>query len=270
MELLLNVVFAWAAVIMMGLLSIIYILRIVNKKFYNNQHSALKKINKALRKPHKWMGILAVFFGFIHGLYSSAKVFTINKGTILWVILIALGINFYLRKTILKGRPWIKAHRKLAILSIAFLLLHLLEVNWFVGIEALQASLERDLRSGISYENFLPNEMKKTLGIEQIEGHGNLITEGKTGGIVYEDALSNALIQDDKAPEEDLLPIKAKSLGEEHRLGHGSEEGKKTKQVFFWGRKDEGHRDRDHDDDYRDNYRDDDDYRDGYRDDDDD
>lgn len=145
MDLLVNIVFAWITVILMALLSVVYLLRIVNQKFYGNQHEALKKINKALRKPHKYMGIAAVVTGLLHGLYSTVAVLTPNKGTILWVVLILLGVSFYLRKVLIRNRSWIKVHRVLVAASLALLILHVLEVGGFVGYEAVKMAVQSDL-----------------------------------------------------------------------------------------------------------------------------
>lgn len=172
MAILINVVFAWLAVVMMALLSVVYILRIVNQKLYKNKHKGLKKINKALRKPHKWMGISAVVFGFIHGLYSTTAILTTNKGTILWLILIALGLSFYLRKVLIKNYPWIKVHRVLVLASLLFLLLHFIEVGWILGFDVVKMSVQRDLGIEQTVERLVETDdsvsLEVTVGSQEV------------------------------------------------------------------------------------------------------
>lgn len=139
MDLLLSVIFAWIAAISVILLSIIYVLRkIAGKK----KGSFLYKLNKTLRKYHKPLGIIAVLSGFIHGLYSAIPILSGNKGTILLVIMILLGIGFMFRKK-MRGK-WALSHRVMALTACILLVLHILEVGGFVGIDGLQYALETD------------------------------------------------------------------------------------------------------------------------------
>lgn len=145
MELLVNVVFAWITVALMVLLLVIYALRHINRHFFDNKQPRISKLNRRLRKSHKWIGITAVGTGLLHGLYSTVALVSNNKGTILWLIFIGLGLSFYLRKPLKKLMPWIKIHRYLAAASMVFLLLHLIDVEWFVGMDTLVMSVERDI-----------------------------------------------------------------------------------------------------------------------------
>lgn len=139
MDLLLSVIFAWIAAISVVLLSIIYILRkIAGKK----TGTLLYRVNKSLRKYHKPLGIIAIVTGIIHGLYSSIPLFSINIGTILIIFIILLGISFIIRKN-MKGK-WAFAHRFMALTVCILLIIHIIEVNGFVGIDGLQYALEKD------------------------------------------------------------------------------------------------------------------------------
>lgn len=139
MDLLLSVIFAWIAAVSVILLSIIYILRKVAGK---KKGSFLYKLNKVLRRYHKPLGIIAIITGFIHGLYSALPILSGNKGTILLVVMILLGLGFMLRKK-MRGK-WALSHRIMAVIACALLILHILEVGGFVGIDGLQKALEAD------------------------------------------------------------------------------------------------------------------------------
>ncbi|WP_304509461.1 FMN-binding protein [Anaerotignum sp.] len=144
MLLLLNVTLAWISVGLMVALSIIYLLRIGNKYLFDNKNQTLKKWNKRLRKHHRWMGILVIFTGLLHGILSSFHVLSFNFGTILVVVFILLGLSFMLRKIFSKGTTWIKLHRFLTILAFVLLILHIVEVGGFVGVDGIKNTLKND------------------------------------------------------------------------------------------------------------------------------
>ncbi|MPN13211.1 hypothetical protein SDC9_160531 [bioreactor metagenome] len=129
MELLLNLGLAKISLVLSILLSIIYSLRILNKKLYNNKNKILNTINKLLRKHHKKMGISLVFTGLIHGIYSSKTILSFNLGTITWVVSVILGLNFMLRKKLPNYKPWIYYHRILTLIFLVLMLMHILVVK---------------------------------------------------------------------------------------------------------------------------------------------
>lgn len=128
MDLFLNFGFAWISVILTVILSIIYILRkmLVKSKYEN---TFLASINKAFRKHHKALGIALVITGFIHGYFSSDKIFSINLGTIAWVVSILLGLNWMARKVLSKYKGWIYYHRGLTAVFILTIILHVVQVG---------------------------------------------------------------------------------------------------------------------------------------------
>jgi len=137
MDLLFSVIFAWLATISVVLLSIIYILRKVAGK---NKESFLYKINRLLRKRHKVIGLIAIVSSLLHGLYSSLPILSGNKGTFAFVAIILLGLSFIFIKK-LKGK-WAKSHRALAALTCGLLILHVVEVGGFVGVDALVEAVD--------------------------------------------------------------------------------------------------------------------------------
>lgn len=170
MDLLLSVIFAWIAAISVILLSIIYVLRKVAGK---KKGSSLYKLNKVLRKYHKPLGIIAIITGFIHGLYSALPILSGNKGTILLVVMILLGLGFMLRKK-MRGK-WAISHRIMSVIACVLLVLHILEVGGFVGIDGLQYALETDgyLESETidnnTEENSTSNIIVETPSVEETE-----------------------------------------------------------------------------------------------------
>lgn len=153
MDLLINVVTAWITVILMVMLLVIYVLRLWIQKSKLPKEAWQRQWNRRLRRPHKWLGLAALISAFIHGLYSSLAILSPNKGTILFVILLLMGMSFMFRKQLKAIFPWMKIHRYLALASMVFLLLHLVEVDWFVGIDPIIASVTRDLQAKVAVED---------------------------------------------------------------------------------------------------------------------
>ncbi len=159
MKLFINVTLAWISVALLVALSIIYLLRIANKYLFNNQNESLKKWNKNLRKHHKWMGIMIIITGLLHGILSSFSVLSFNMGTLLLVVFILLALSFIFRKIFSKGTTWIKIHRILTGLAFALLSLHLVEVGGIVGIDGVKAAITNDSLQS----NTTANEAKEDL-----------------------------------------------------------------------------------------------------------
>jgi len=129
MKLLLNLGLAKIALILSILLSIIYPLRVLNKKLYDNRSKILNTINELLRKHHKKIGIALILTGLIHGIYSSKAILSFNLGTITWVVSVILGLNFMLRKKFFNSKPWMYYHRILTLIFLMLMLMHILVVK---------------------------------------------------------------------------------------------------------------------------------------------
>ena len=75
MTLFFNILFAWLAVISGILLSIIWIIKILQKKIQKDcNKDLLIKINRSLRKNHINLGYLFLISSFIHGILSSYSI----------------------------------------------------------------------------------------------------------------------------------------------------------------------------------------------------
>jgi uncharacterized protein with FMN-binding domain len=128
MNLFVDMGLAWISVILAALLSIIYVLRISSRNKGKSGKIA-GKLNKSLRKYHKYIGVLLILTGFIHGLFSTQKVLSFNLGTIVWVVSILLGISWMMRKYLGKLKGWIFYHRLLTVLLIGTLVWHIVDVG---------------------------------------------------------------------------------------------------------------------------------------------
>lgn len=132
MILLLNLIFAWITVIFTVFLSIIYILRILEKhKICTSK--LIKNTNRYLRKKHILLGHLIIVTALIHGILSSYKLLSINYGTFSFIICNILCFSNKL-KTKFK-HYWITIHRILTIIFIVLILLHITEVGGIKIIE---------------------------------------------------------------------------------------------------------------------------------------
>lgn len=116
---------AWIGVLLSLILSIKYITR----KLSTPQNPLMKKWNRSLNRSHKFIGILLVLIGFIHGFTSSQSVFSLNIGTLSWVVSILLGVNFLLRKQMPRTSMWLAIHRFLTVLFLSLLLWHVIDVG---------------------------------------------------------------------------------------------------------------------------------------------
>ena len=144
MTLFFNILFAWLAVISGILLSIIWIIKIIQKKIQKGcAKDLLIKINKFLRKNHINLGYLFLMSSLIHGILSSYSIISFNYGTICLIIGLLLWYTFIEKKHI--GKTWIQKHRELTVLLITVTVLHIFEVGGFIGFDRVINSIKSDL-----------------------------------------------------------------------------------------------------------------------------
>ncbi len=136
-----NIILAWTAWVLSGLLAVIWPLRVFTQKKRLPKGHPLARIHRVLRRHHKSLGTGMVAAGLAHGLLSSQEVWHLNFGTLVLVLGILLGLVFFVRKRFRTGRGWIRWHRGLTLAFFTVLALHLVEVEGFVGMAALQEAL---------------------------------------------------------------------------------------------------------------------------------
>lgn len=215
MEFFLNIGLAKISLILGILASVIYVFRIVDKKFFYNKNGILNKINRTLRRYHKTIGMLVVITGLVHGIYSSDSVLSLNMGTICWVFSVWLGVNWALRK---KVRNWIFYHRILTLGFIITLIIHILLVKGMLtGFDSKKVKSDRnninslqehsDKNQIISYENQLDNTKEYNDGV--YEGIGNGYKPGIVVKVTVEEGkvASIEIIDDNETPGFSIEPF---------------------------------------------------------------
>ncbi|MBP2662973.1 MAG: putative FMN-binding domain protein [Firmicutes bacterium] len=131
MQLFLDILFARVNLAIVLLLCAIYILRKIIIKHFGINGGFLQKKYRFLQEHHKFLGLLAIIFGLIHGIFSSGEVISLNLGTVCWVLLILLAISWFVRVKFKK--KWLYYHRGLAGLFIGILFFHIIEVGGFTS-----------------------------------------------------------------------------------------------------------------------------------------
>ncbi|KHS58425.1 MULTISPECIES: FMN-binding protein [Terrisporobacter] len=177
MTLFFNILFAWIALISGILLSIIWLLRIVQKKIQKDRNNELlikidkflRTINKFLRKNHINLGYLFLLSSFIHGMLSSYSIISFNYGTIALIIGLLLWHTFVDKKNM--GKVWIQRHRELTALLIIITVLHIFEVGGFVGFDRVINSIKSDFSPNISTNEGSSNSDYKD-GVYEGTGYG--------------------------------------------------------------------------------------------------
>ncbi|KNZ41826.1 FMN-binding protein [Acetobacterium bakii] len=175
MMLLINVITAWISVFLAVLLSIIYLLRIFNKG--KKKKLGIARINKKLRNAHKPMGIAFVAFAAIHGFFSSGVMLSFNFGTACLLIGILLGLTYMLRK-VMKGKfSWIKPHRWLTVVLIAFLGLHLWEVGGAMGPNTFLTGVQREIENTVEQLYGKTTEIATTANVTEAAEPVSTVTD---------------------------------------------------------------------------------------------
>ncbi|MBN1623998.1 MAG: hypothetical protein JW903_06490, partial [Clostridia bacterium] len=128
MELFLNIGLAWISVLAAIVLLLAYFTR-KSIVIFPSVRKTFVKLNKALRKHHKLIGIILIVTALVHGIFSSEKVLSINLGTVSWILSILLGINWMLRKKLIKFKGWMFYHRILVIVFSLSIVIHVVDVG---------------------------------------------------------------------------------------------------------------------------------------------
>jgi len=148
MMLMINVITAWISVFLAVLLSIVYLLRIINKGKKKNLRIA--RLNKKLRNVHKPMGIAFVVFASIHGFFSSGSILSLNFGSACLAVGILLGLTYWLRKAYRGKLAWVKPHRFLTVILIVFLGFHLWEVGGVMGPKNFLTGVQKEVETSVA------------------------------------------------------------------------------------------------------------------------
>lgn len=117
--------FGWLNVLLAMIAALVFTLRRVNKRFYENKNALIKNLLKPLAKFHPYIGGALLFFGYLHGdLALPRSVFRVHTGPLIWWILFAMLLVATLGKKY-KLKNWLVIHRTLAGTCAFAIFLHL-------------------------------------------------------------------------------------------------------------------------------------------------
>lgn len=139
MDIFLNFGLAWISVVIAIFLAAAYLTRKVIIKFPKSRHSYIR-INKGLRKYHKYIGLALIIIGLIHGLFSSDKLLTVNLGTVSWIFSILLGVSYMVKKKLVGKRNWMFFHRILVIIFSLSIIIHVIDAGGIQIFKVLKAT----------------------------------------------------------------------------------------------------------------------------------
>lgn len=123
-----NLILAWVAVGLGILCSMIWLLRLIHNKWCRGQKNALYRINRLLRRPHKWLGIAMAAAAGLHGILSTDPLIGWNLGTLCWGLCILLGLT-YLFRTKFRRPSWMVWYRILTVAMVYVLVTHVLHTG---------------------------------------------------------------------------------------------------------------------------------------------
>jgi uncharacterized protein with FMN-binding domain len=148
--------FAWIATLLAVLLAVVFITRKIAQASAGKSGKAAR-LNRALRKPHIVIGILCVVTGLVHGLASTDTVWSLNVGTVSWVLSLLLGVNFLLRKRLKHIGGWMVYHRILTVLFLASIVWHVVDVGGIRVFDKI-AGTKMVAQEEYAKENAVPGE----------------------------------------------------------------------------------------------------------------
>ena len=172
-------ILAWVCVLLGGASLVIFFLKRAPKRF-----AVLHDINRFLRKRHIGLGKALVVLGALHGILSSMSLFSLNWGTLAWVVSILLGVNFYIR-TRNVGPGWIWLHRLLSLVFAITLMVHLVEVD------VLRIPDASDAAEAVP----APTELSSSLDATYVPGTYQVVVDAFRPGMVVEVTMSEELIE---------------------------------------------------------------------------
>ena len=139
MDTFLNFGLAWISVFLALFLAMAYLTRKAIIKFPKGRGFFIK-LNKALRKYHKWIGAVLIITGVLHGIFSSEKLFSINWGTGLWALSILLGISWMMKKKLTGKKNWMYFHRLLVVLFSISIVIHVIDAGGIQIFKVMKAT----------------------------------------------------------------------------------------------------------------------------------
>lgn len=146
-----NYIFAWLAVFIGIFLLSKYLLRKAAQRLKGQKSYNLAGINKSWKYPHIFLGFTLIAVGLIHGLYSSVKVWSLNLGTLTWLVTILFGFTWIFKKN-LKAK-WLELHRILAMVFMAAVVWHVIDAGGVNVFRILSEINDKTTYEAVIYDN---------------------------------------------------------------------------------------------------------------------
>jgi len=137
-----NFGFAWLSVLFSVLLAAAFVTRRIARAGSGTVCGAAAWFDRVLRRAHVSMGVIFIASGLAHGLASSQTVWSLNVGTLCWVLSLLLGLNFLLRGKLKKAGGWMVYHRVLTIALLLSIVWHVADVGGIRVFGLLQGARE--------------------------------------------------------------------------------------------------------------------------------
>ena len=166
MDTFLNFGLAWISVFLALFLALAYFTRKAIIKFPKGRGFFIK-LNKALRKYHKWIGAVLIITGVLHGIFSSEKLFSINWGTGLWALSILLGISWMMKKKLTGKKNWMYFHRLLVILFSISIVIHVIDAGGIQVFKVIKATQQVSAQVEITETTKSPTPIITVGGISE-------------------------------------------------------------------------------------------------------
>ena len=129
MKLFLSVTTAWLCTLGVFILSVIYLLRVINK---SNKIKWVSKVNRKLRKIHTPVCHITLILAIIHGLLSAVPLISVNTGTLATALMLLMGVIAMMKKKLKKF--WMPSHRLMTLVVCILVVIHIVKVG-FVGLD---------------------------------------------------------------------------------------------------------------------------------------
>jgi len=191
MALFLNIFTAWLSVILLLAVVIIWILRVLIKKKVIIKGTYLFGLNRTLRINHKRIGIAFLAVSLIHGLFSSAKIFSTDWGSITFFVMVIMSAS-YMIKSKIKRLLWVYIHRFLTVAVVILTIIHLLDVGIVAHVLIKNAFIPKH-DNQLTRDALEDEQFKLVMQKEQNNGVGNEVmgreTSDTNGSKVYLDGV---------------------------------------------------------------------------------
>ncbi len=195
--LLLDVIFAWASVVLAVLAAVIWILRILLKKRIVAPGSALGRAHRSLRLSHIWIGIAFIFTSVMHAIFSSVGLFSLNYGTLTLIVGVLLAAMYMIKKRVSRF-SWLTIHRLLTVMLVVLLGLHIYDVGGAPATTQLIAEISGTAQTAEASDQLLmlASDVADTTDSKYIDGTYTGVADGFGPDLTVEVTIEGGEITD--------------------------------------------------------------------------